>query len=319
MNYQYPYLKMTIKFLILLAFITQACNDQNMKLTVLDIIKLEKIPSGSGIVKSGDTYYVIGDDSPYLFSLNNEFKVISKIPLLDSVTFPDERIIKSEKPDFEGLELVSENELVVFGSGSKAPERNVFVRIFLKDSITVEKYDISEFYKMLRNLPILKDSELNIEATAFYNDQLFLFNRKKNLILKFEYKAFISYIKGEIDFPEPEIKQFSLPKINGIEAGFSGATALKSQPKIIFTASVENTDNAYDDGEILGSIIGIINVENNTIATGFDYCEIPNKETLKVESVSVEEEISLVETKVVLITDDDKGNSTILKCILFSL
>src|SRR5690606_13507364 len=142
-------------------------------------------------------------------------------------------------------------------------------------------------------------------------------NRKKNLIIKFQYKALLSYIKGERDFPEPEIKQYSLPKINGIEAGFSGATALLGEPRIIFTASVENTDNAYDDGEILGSFIGMINISNNTISEVFTYCEIPNYEAnLKVESVTVYEEIAPGKTKVVLITDDDRGNSIILESLL---
>ena len=127
----------------------------------------------------------------------------------------------------------------------------------------------------------------------------------------------LSYIKGEFIFPEPEIRQFLLPKINGIEAGFSGATALKDEAKIIFTASVENTDNAYDDGKILGSFIGIIDISNNTISETFDYCLIPNTDAdLKVESVTIEEEISSKKTKVVLITDDDKGNSTIIKSLL---
>ncbi|MBK8681072.1 MAG: hypothetical protein IPN31_04040 [Bacteroidetes bacterium] len=108
-----------------------------------------------------------------------------------------------------------------------------------------------------------------------------------------------------------------MPKINGIEAGFSGATALKGEPKIIFTASVENTNNAYDDGEILGSVIGVIDISNNTISDAIIYCQIPNTDiNLKVESVTVEEEIAKGKIKVILITDDDQGNSTILKSIL---
>ena len=108
-----------------------------MKITVLDIIKLEKIPSGSGIVKSGDTYYIVGDDSPFLFSLNKEFKVIAKTQILDPVNFSDERIIKSKKPDFEAMEMIGQNEIVIFGSGSKAPQRNIFIRILLKDSLII--------------------------------------------------------------------------------------------------------------------------------------------------------------------------------------
>ena len=306
-----------IILLILLALVTQACNDPDMKINVLNNKKIENIPSGSGIIRSGELYYIIGDDSPFLFTLNKEFKAISKTPLLDSVNFSEDRIIKSKKPDFEALEMIGKNEIVVFGSGSKSPERNIFIRILLKDPMIIERYDISKLYNNLRNLPLLKDSELNIEATAFRNNQIFLFNRKKNLIIKFNYQDLLTYIKGERDFPEPEIRQFYLPKINGIEAGFSGATALQDEAKIIFTASVENTDNAYDDGEILGSFIGMIDISNNKISQFFEYCEIPNTAAnLKVESVTIEEEISSGETKVILITDDDKGNSTLLESML---
>ncbi len=288
-----------------------------MEITILDEIKIEKIPSGSGIIKSGDIYYIIGDDSPYLFSLNRDFKIISKTPLLDTAVFSDKRIIKSEKPDFEALELIEKNEIVIFGSGSKSPQRNIFLRILLKDSLIIEKYDISDFYSNLRSLPILKDSELNIEAVAFRHNQIFLFNRKKNLVIRFEYKDLLASLRGEMAFPKPEIRHFSLPKIKGIEAGFSGATALTGEPKIIFTASVENTDNAYDDGEIIGSLIGIIDISNNTIPKTFNYCHIPNAAaTLKVESVTIVKEISSGKTKVVLMTDDDKGNSTIITGVL---
>lgn len=306
-----------IKLLILLIFMAQSCAQHDMKITVSDIVKIEKIPSGSGIIKSGNMYYVIGDDSPFLFSLNKEFKTIAKTRLLDSVQFSDERIIKSIKPDFEALEMVGEHEAVVFGSGSRSPQRNVFMRILLKDSFSIETYDISGFYENLRHFPILHDSELNIEATAFHNNQIFLFNRKKNLVIRFEYNELLAYLRGETAFPKPEIKSFALPTINGIEAGFSGATALKGEAKIIFTASVENTNNAYDDGDILGSFIGMIDISNNNISDDFNYCEIPNTEThLKVESVTVEKETASGKTEVILITDDDKGNSIILKGML---
>ena len=287
-----------------------------MTLTIVDEIQLEKITSGSGIIKSGEIYYVVGDDSPYLYSLNRDFKTISKTPLLDPADF-SERILKSEKPDFEAMELIDENEIVVFGSGSKSPQRNVFLRILLEEPLKIEKYDISDFYNKLIQLPIFKDSELNIEATAFRNNQLFLFNRRPNLIIRFEYKDFLAYLSDGIDFPQPEIRQFSLPEINEIEAGFSGATALMDEPKIIFTASVENNQNAYEDGEILGSLIGIVDISDNTISESFEYCQIPNAgANLKIESVTVEKEISSGETKVVLISDDDQGNSTLLTGLL---
>lgn len=295
----------------------QTCNPNDMNITVLDKIKMEKIPSGSGIIKSGSSYYIIGDDSPFLFSLDSNFQLTSKTPLLDTLVFADDRILKSHKPDFESLEMVKQNEMVIFGSGSKSPQRDVFIRILLKEPMLVEKYEISNFYNNLKNLPIFNNSELNIEATAFRNNQIFLFNRKKNLVIQFDYTDFLDYLKGKTAFPQPKIRQYSLPTINGIEAGFSGATTLKDDSKIIFTASVEDTDNAYDDGEILGSYIGIIDISDNNISESFDYCQIPNEgATLKVESVSIEKEISTGKTEVILITDDDKGNSVILRSVL---
>lgn len=298
--------------LVALLLLLQACHQQDLKLTKLDSLNLDGLPSGSGIVVYQDNYYAIGDDSPFLFQLNNDFEIIRKIPFLDPI--PDtERIPKSIKPDFEALELIGENEMIVFGSGSKSPERDVFTRILLNDSVAIEKYDISSFYKNLKNLPSFKGSELNIEAAAYHGNHIFLFNRKKNLVIRFNYEELLTYIKGERTFPQPVIKQFVLPKIKGIEAGFSGATTLKRKPKIIFTASVENTDNAYDDGEILGSFLGMIDISNTAISASYAFCEIPNTEVnLKVESVSVVEEIEPGRTKVVLITDDDKGNSILL-------
>jgi hypothetical protein len=288
-----------------------------MKITILNSTKIEKVPSGSGITKLGEIYYVIGDDSQFLFYLDKEFKTISKLRIFESVDSPEERIIKSKKPDFEAIELITDTEVVIFGSGSKSPERNIFLRILLGDSPIIEKYDISDFYIYLRNLPAFDNSELNIETTAFHDNQLFLFNRSKNLILKFEYSEVLEYLKGNIVFPTPEVTAFILPKINGIEAGFSGATALKSEPKILFTASVENTDNAYDDGEILGSFVGMIDISNHVVSSSFVFVQIPNsEEKLKVESITVEEEISSGKTKVALITDDDKGHSLLIESVL---
>lgn len=165
--------------MVLIASMAQACNHNDMKITVFDKIKIEKIPSGSGIIKSGNGYHIIGDDSPFLYSLNNDFKITSKTPLFDSLNFSDHRIPKPEKPDFEALEMIGQNEIVVFGSSSKSPQRAIFIRILLKDSVHVEPLDISDFYNNLRNLPLFNDSELNIEATAFHNNQIYLFNRKK--------------------------------------------------------------------------------------------------------------------------------------------
>ena len=251
-----------------------------MKISVSTSLKLNKIPSGSGIAKVGEHYYVVGDDSPYLFLLDKDFKTISKTLLIDTEYDAAHRIIKAEKPDFEALELIAANELIIFGSGSKIPHRDIFIHIILGNHPNLETYDITAFYQNLKDLPIFSDSELNIEATAFYDHRLFLFNRNKNLILAFQYADLLAYIKGEKAFSLPIIKHFALPRLNGIEAGFSGATSLKNQPKLLFTASVENTTNAYDDGEIMGRFIGMIDISEGTIDNIYEEFSNKTEDTL---------------------------------------
>lgn len=291
-------------------------NQLHMKITLFNHLQLDEIPSGSGIAKCGKDYYVIGDDSPFLFKLDKNLKIAAKTLISEAIPSNGNRIIKSEKPDFETLELINENELLIFGSGSKSPQRDVFVRVFLNDPMIIDKYDLSKFYNHLRNLPIFENSELNIEATAYHHDQLYLFNRRKNLILKFDYQHFLQFLKGESPIPKLEIKEYSLPKIKGIEAGFSGATTLKKNPKIIFTGSVEDTVTAYDDGEILGSFIGMIDISNNSLAESIDYCPVPNPgEILKIESITVLNE-QPGETEIMMITDDDQGSSILIHGVI---
>ncbi len=278
-----------------------------------------KIPSGSGIIKSNDKYYVVGDDSPYLFILDKDLNTIDQKELIFVKDFDGTRIKKSKKPDFEAFEKISDQEFVIFGSGSRLPERGVFVRILLENNkiLNIKKYDITTFYQELIKLPIFNDSEINIEAAAYHKENIYLFNRLKNIVITSNYQDLLAYFEKEKPLPKMVFTTFSLPKMNQIQAGFSGAICFENEDKILFTASFENTSNAYDDGEVLGSILGIINISNGKLEPEITTCSISNFEnTLKVESVTIEKEISLQETKLVLITDDDLGNSIFITGIL---
>lgn len=287
-----------------------------MNIKIQKISCIDDFPSGSGLASKGEKLYAIGDDSPFLYVINSDFQVENKISLLEVPTedFKGNRIKKKKKADFETLEMISENELIAFGSGSKSPQRDVFVRVFLSEPTKTEKYSISDFYTHLKELPSLKDSELNIEATAFSNGFLYLCNRANNSIIKIDYHEFISYLKTG-NLPKIEMNQVSLPKIEGIEAGFSGATFFENS-KILFTASVEATDDAYNDGEIIGSLAGIIDISDFQKAKVTHYNFIPSENPIKVESVTILPSKSTHNTDVVFITDDDNGNTKLIKAVL---
>lgn len=287
-----------------------------MTIEILSSQVLVDVPSASGIVKSDDIFYVIGDNSPFLFKLDQDFRLISKTPIYLTKNLDGEVFLKKIKPDFEAMEMVSENEIIVLGSGSKSPQRNICLRVAV-ETPKVMAYDISPFYDHLKKLDVMQDQELNIEAAAFHSGQIYLFNRGRNVIFSFKYKELMDHFEGSSPCPIPKTTAFDLPKINGIEAGFSGAATFQNKPLILFTASVENTKNAYDDGEILGSFIGTIEIKNNEIVNSYQSVLLPNHgPPAKVESIAIDQEISEAESNVILVTDNDGEHSTLIKCRL---
>ena len=284
----------------------------DFKITHQQILK--DVPSASGIVKHQDDFYVIGDDTPYLFRLNAQLDTVAYFPVYTtSGDTKNKKIAKKDKPDFEALEMISEKEIIAFGSGSKSPERDVFIRILTDEPLSVKEFSLTGFYDSLRKMEVLRDSELNIEAAAYHRDFLYLFNRRKNVIFKVRYSGFLNHLEEEFFIPEITFSEYELPEINGIGAGFSGAAVTKSG-KLIVTASVEDTGNAYDDGEVLGSFIGITSLQPDHHPGLIEWKKIENSgEILKVESVTVDKEISENELHVILVTDSDGGESLILR------
>ena len=103
-----------------------------MKLELLNWQELEHIPSASGIELINDLLYIIGDNSAFLYVLDSSYSIIDKIQIASTANTLDGIIPKSLKPDYEAMvsaRLGKEIVLLVFGSGSKSPERDVLAII----------------------------------------------------------------------------------------------------------------------------------------------------------------------------------------------
>lgn len=292
-----------------------------MKFKLTEHRELIGIPSASGLEITASGIYVIGDDSPYLFLLNPKYEIIDKVALFPERNFSNNIIEKMQKPDLEALAKGNEegSVLLAFGSGSKSPERDVMVEIDLSARLTTE-YDLTEFYSTIKRITGLTGEQLNIEAAETHQDQLYLFNRGENLIIKCSLPQFMAYLKGDQKIPEPEIYRIFLPEIEGIPSGFSGASLDPENGLLFFTATVENTDNWIDDGEVLGSFIGIIDLkdlkdgispENIAILLDRNFLKI------KVESIAVLPPFQKEKAELVLVTDSDGGVSEVLMGTLY--
>ena len=96
---------------------------------------------------------------------------------------------------------------------------------------------------------------------------------------------------------------------NGFVAGFSGASVYDDL--LFFSASVEKTSDWVNDGEILGSFIGIINL----CAPDEEIKFFSVEGEFKIEALMVLEKKK--ENYVLLaMTDNDNGESELLKIII---
>jgi len=310
-----------IAILVIISFFTiMSCQQSKMKFELSDSKFLKDIPGASGLAYNDKYIMVIGDNSPYLYLLDHDAKPVSQHIIYPIDDFIDGEIIKSLKPDFEAMELISGesyDELLIFGSGSKSPLRDVFIHVTLSEEPVITSYSLLTFYDQIRSLEIMKGSELNIEAVAHYDNKLLLFNRGKNLILEFNYIEFLQFLKEEIPFPTPSVTEFNLPHIGGFSSGFSGATIIPNTKTLLFTTSVEDTPNAYDDGEVLGSFIGMIDLDH--LDGEIEYVKITDQGQamkVKVESIAVKNKTSPNELEIIMVTDSDGDESLLLKGFL---
>ncbi len=202
------------------------------------------INAASGIVYDKNNVYVVSDNSNFLYRYNLISKKSVKIPLNNSA---QENIEKKLKPDFECISLYR-NKLWLIGSGSNSNREKWLVFDINKEKITEKNQ--SKFYKKLREISNLNDDELNIEGIIFTHKYILLFQRGNGLNQR--NGIFVS------DKKQGNINYFSieLPTINNIKTTFTDAILINNY--IYFLASAEKTSSTYLDGEICGSILGIM-------------------------------------------------------------
>jgi hypothetical protein len=291
----------------------------------LQVIILKKhflpdIPSASGVAVVNNVIYIIGDDSSWLYMLDYEMKVVGKTALFTSPDLINGRIPKVSKPDFEALthlNIGGKEQLLAIGSGSKSPERDNAYLVDLHNN-TTRHISLINVYNQLRQLPeVIGEGKLNIEGLAADHKQILFVQRGNitgnNVLISYPAEELYQYLLEKSSFlPVPIIQLFNLPYLSGSQSGFSGITFIPGTSKLLFTASVENTANEIDDGEVLGSYIGLIDLHDHTTlrSTLIDFEGLPYLG--KIESIAVQEVEASGQIQAVAVTDSDMGGSELL-------
>ena len=125
----------------------------------------------------------------------------------------------------------------------------------------VQTTNLEDLYTAMQQFGNIKPEDFNLEGAIFDGDRWFLFNRGNGI----KAKNVVFTIKGKNLTNDYSIvsNDFKLPKIKGIRTSFTDAILVDD--KIYFLASAEDTDSTYNDGEVLGSIIGSIDIETMKI------------------------------------------------------
>ena len=219
------------------------------RFTIELLYQILGIGSASGLVYKNNSLFVISDNSSFLYEYHIEEKELSTIKLFEN---SQENIPKKDKFDFESITLKG-NELHLLGSGSTSKREKRIV--YNLETAVIEVKDLSKLYKSLKETSSISDDELNIEGALFCNEKWHLFQRgnganSKNGIFKTKSLE----IESQANFVKVQ-----LPKIKHVETSVTDAILVED--KIYFLATAEDTNSTYDDGEILGSLIGRMDSE----------------------------------------------------------
>ncbi|QNF32140.1 hypothetical protein HUW51_05115 [Adhaeribacter swui] len=298
-----------------------------MKATLLRQKLLTNLPSGSGMEIIHNQLFVIGDDSPLLYQLQADtWEQIATYPLFQTNDFATGRIPKPLKPDLECLTRVKFKKntyLLAFGSGSTAKRNTCFVVQLApttQEKPSVQAISLQYLYEALQNdIAVTAGGTLNLEAAAASPEHLYLLQRSgkdgPDALLIFPLPAFMAYLQQPTgSLPAYTVIRFRLPEIDGWKAGFSGTSFYDN--KIFITASVENTNDAYLDGEVLGSFVGYIPVNQAPDAVVHTTRIIDPKGNFysgKVESISILRKNAANQYQALAITDNDNGQSELLE------
>ncbi|RSK42264.1 DUF6929 family protein [Hymenobacter perfusus] len=291
-------------------------------------VALPDLPSASGAEIVGETAYIIGDDSPFLYQLNAATLAAGQRTILfETAHFSSGRIPKELKLDLECLTALAtpagENGLLVLGSGATAArEQGYWVPLTGAGGSRVETVYPLSMSGLCAALRLLLPAGivLNLEAAAATPTELLLFQRtvgaaSGNLIFRLPLADTLAYLQHRAtQVPAVRRQFFELPVIDGKPAGFSGATWFAG--RLFVTASVEDTQDAVLDGAVLGSFVGVLELEAAgqqkvlpiTLARLVWADGRPYRG--KVESVAVFRQPAASRYELLLVTDDDAGGST---------
>lgn len=236
------------------------------------------VHAASGLVKSGNDFFVVADDDLSLFQFNFEgVTKVDSIPLKSGVLADDPKERKRQKPDWESLIKLEvapdENILLAIPSGSTENRMmGAYVKLNYHGQIIPTQNPVQVSFSQLFSELKTKIPDLNLEGACVLNNQLKLFQRGNgaggiNAIIDIDLDGFCQDLKNSRPVNAKHllaIKKYDLGTLNGYKLDFTDACALINE--IWFLAVAEDSQSTYDDGQFHGAILGCLDSSGIEIA-----------------------------------------------------
>ncbi|MBX7241704.1 MAG: hypothetical protein K1X92_08135 [Bacteroidia bacterium] len=263
-----------------------------MKFTLTHQYTLPDIASASVAEYYDSCLLILGDDSNILFQTTPEGKILKKIPLQPGGLTG---IPKKQKPDWEGGTMIFVEDKPYFlaaGSGSDSPQRDNAMMLEVASENPPVVFSLSRLYEKLKEDKNIQ--QLNIESLFTFQNKVLLINRgglfqPNHLIIP----DFFLPDTGTAEI-QYHLVTIESPLIQGFQSGISGAVYDEASNSLIVCASAENTSDTYNDGEIIGSVLGRV----------ADFSEKISSNEIRLEEIAYSEPVLNQKIESLCITND---------------
>ena len=239
------------------------------------------VRSASGLAWVGNRLAVIQDDASFLALVDPDTGLAEGFPLPagpgGARQFDDARGNKAGKLDLEAIALVPTRDgvrLAAFGSGSLPPRETVVVISFVPPAPpAIVVHPASAFYARLRAATWFAGSDMNVEGALYVDGALKLFGRGNgaavgalrpvNASCDVVWTDLVAHLERPASVlpPTPQrITQYDLGTLDGVPLGFTDAAQGRGSA-IVYAAAAEISPDATRDGEVRGSVLGVIGPE----------------------------------------------------------
>jgi hypothetical protein len=238
------------------------------------------VRAGSALARVGDRLAVVQDDANFVALVDPATGLARPVALPRGAAglrqFDEGRGNKRFKMDLEACAAVPDVDdpgrtmLLALGSGSaERRERVVLLRGLDGPGPEVRVVDAPALYERLRARRDFSGSQMNVEGAVVIGERLRLFARGNgapkdgvlpvNATCDLDLARLLAYLRdpASANPPDPaDVVQYDLGEIGGERLGFTDAALVAG--RVWFSAAAEDSPDAYHDGPVAGSALGVL-------------------------------------------------------------